>query len=71
MAKKISSEQTLHIIMFSPFAAKNKTSPVAWTLSLLNLNLYFAAYVYTINPFTPELKKCILPTFQEAIVWVM
>ena len=25
----------------------------------------------TINPFTPELKKCILPTFQKAIVWVM
>ena len=24
-----------------------------------------------INPFTPELKKCILPTFQKAIVWVM
>ena len=24
-----------------------------------------------INPFTPELKKCILPTFQIAIVWVM
>ena len=23
------------------------------------------------NPFTPELKKCILPTFQKAIVWVM
>ena len=22
------------------------------------------------NPFTPELKKCILPTFQKAIVWV-
>ena len=21
-----------------------------------------------INPFTPELKKCILPTFQKAIV---
>ena len=26
---------------------------------------------YIINPFTPELKKCILPTFQKAIVWVM
>ena len=25
----------------------------------------------TVNPFTPELKKCILPTFQKAIVWVM
>ena len=25
----------------------------------------------SINPFTPELKKCILPTFQKAIVWVM
>ena len=24
-----------------------------------------------INPFTPELKKCILPTFQKAIVWVV
>ena len=24
-----------------------------------------------INPFTPELKKCILPTFQNVIVWVM
>ena len=24
-----------------------------------------------VNPFTPELKKCILPTFQKAIVWVM
>ena len=23
------------------------------------------------NPSTPELKKCILPTFQKAIVWVM
>ena len=28
-------------------------------------------YVSCINPFTPELKKCILPTFQKAIVWVM
>ena len=27
--------------------------------------------LFTINPFTPELKKCILPTFQKAIVWVM
>ena len=25
----------------------------------------------SLNPFTPELKKCILPTFQKAIVWVM
>ena len=25
----------------------------------------------SIKPFTPELKKCILPTFQKAIVWVM
>ena len=24
-----------------------------------------------INPFAPELKKCILPTFQKVIVWVM
>ena len=24
-----------------------------------------------VNPFTPDLKKCILPTFQKAIVWVM
>ena len=23
------------------------------------------------NPFTPELKQYILPTFQKAIVWVM
>ena len=30
------------------------------------------ALVFTlVNPFTPELKKCILPTFQKAIVWVM
>ena len=26
---------------------------------------------WQLNPFTPELKKCILPTFQKAIVWVM
>ena len=25
----------------------------------------------TFNPFTPDLKKCILPAFQKAIVWVM
>ena len=25
----------------------------------------------SLNSFTPELKKCILPTFQKAIVWVM
>ena len=26
---------------------------------------------HRVNPFTPELKNCILPTFQKAIVWVM
>ena len=26
---------------------------------------------FPLNPFPPELKKCILPTFQKAIVWVM
>ena len=28
-------------------------------------------YIISVNPFTPELKKCILPTFQKAIVRVM
>ena len=27
-------------------------------------------YLFSVNPFTPELKKCILPTFQKVIVWV-
>ena len=29
------------------------------------------AVIFYINPFTPEFKKCILPTFQKVIVWVM
>ena len=27
-----------------------------------------AVHLVLLNPFTPELKKCILPTFQKAIV---
>ena len=34
-------------------------------------NVLFEFESKRIDPFTPELKKCILPTFQKAIVWVM
>ena len=33
--------------------------------------LFFLDSASYFNPFTPELKMCILPTFQKAIVWVM
>ena len=33
---------------------------------LESMRLFFAKALF--NPFTPELKKCILPTFQKAIV---
>ena len=31
----------------------------------------FSVCAGNVNPFTPELKKCILPTFQKVIVCVM
>ena len=36
-----------------------------------NCQWHYDVRITQFNPFTPELKKCILPTFQKAIVWVM
>ena len=47
---------------FPPCVEGNAVRPQK--ISSFILILYF-------NPFTSELKKCILPTFQKAIVWVM
>ena len=39
-------------------------------IRVINKNPFDARTDPTFNPFTPELKKCILPAFQKAIVWV-
>ena len=49
-----------------------KKCPIQMTFTPRNFFLGVnSPLVWKINPFTPELKKCILPAFQKAIVPVM
>ena len=63
-------QTTRYKVKSTSFIAFFKKNAYTYVSSLIELNLKHK-YRQAINPFTPELKKCILPAFQKAIVWVM